>query len=93
MWETRAQIPLYGFHGNVVEMNGLIYMASIDQNNGCNRFWCYDPEEDTWTEKMRFVGSQTIFKAGGRLCTIFAGTSLKRYDPALDSWTLVNAIN
>jgi N-acetylneuraminic acid mutarotase len=93
----------YIFRGECFAVNGKIYcfsghdtITNSTQFESTGRFFVFDRDLNTWTEKSPFPGQKRFdpgsFVANGKIY-IFGGNSngalsdLWEYDPATDSWT------
>lgn len=98
VWQSLQSMPYKVRNYDAVALNGKIYVAGglIASCVFSNRFCCYDPQTNTWTEK-----AETNFEMAGLVLfkwkkSIYAGSNdgfLRKYDLEGDTWAVVsNAI-
>ena len=100
-WEQKATAPASFAYSHGFTLNGKYY---IGPENGTNKMFAYTLETDSWEEVAPFPGqdrrAQVAFTAGGKGYIgmgmfVFGGVlgSFYAYDPALDEWEEIAAIN
>lgn len=94
LWDTPAPVPFGANCFSAVEMNGLIYVSGeiLDTLH----FWCYNPEQNSWTQKAAIHIEDEIdsdhaelFKVKGRICFCNVQIGFHTYDHNLDGWSKV----
>lgn len=95
VWESMQPMPYAVRNCDAIVLDGKLYVAGglIANHLYSNRFCCYDPNTDTWTERTQanfgirnlvlFTWKQTIYVACG-------DAILRKYDLEADTWIVVS---
>ncbi len=98
-WEEVAPAPgVFSSTAPVTTLDGKIY--ALCGSGGCNGFWRYDPQSDSWTtlaplpEFTHSQGGSNVCAAGGLIYANPGGfyRNFYSYDPSTDGWTLLGNI-
>lgn len=89
--KTREPLPYQMKKLSAVEMNGLIYVAGAitSTDDYSSNFWCYNPNENVWTEKPHTcVEGADLFLRKIKE-SIFICNHFMIYDVSLNRWKKV----
>jgi hypothetical protein len=98
-WHYAATLPEPVDHAAAAGLNGFLYVAGGRiENLVTNKFWRYDPVEDTWTEmpSMPIPRYGPVMQAVGGKLYVMAGQSshgndeksVMIFDPEMNQWTV-----